>query len=85
MVPRCSNAETSARSVQSDSDISNALRLFRCAAHSNHPEAQFHLDDILENGRGVARDRQEAMHRFSIASQQGFSKATAALKRMQMQ
>ena len=40
--------------------ISEALGLFHRAAHLNRPQAQFHQVDMLENGRGVARDREEA-------------------------
>ena len=68
-----------------EKDISEALVLFRRAAHLNHPEAQFHLGDMLENGRGVARDIEKATHWYTLASQQGYAKATAALKRMRMQ
>jgi TPR repeat protein len=68
-----------------EKNISEALGLFRRAAHLNHPEAQFYLGDMLENGRGVARDREEAMRWYTLASQQGFAMATAALKKMRMQ
>jgi len=49
------------RRAQRKKRIFRAVRCFRLAAASGHPEAQFHLGQMYANGQGVAANQPEAV------------------------
>ena len=58
------------------------MRLYRLAAAQGHAGAQVFLGQMFENGKGVAKDRGEAIRLYRLAAAQGDADATEALERL---
>lgn len=58
-----------------DNNMSLAFKEFLAAAKSGHPDSQFNVGLMYENGIGVVKDEKEAVVWYGIAAQHGFSNA----------
>ena len=74
--PKMSDTELKAifaNGIQAKNDLKydEAARCFRQAAEQGHAEAQFHLAEMYEEGKGVYKDITEAVKWYKKAAEQG--------------
>lgn len=62
-----------------------AIPLLRSAAEAGHPRAAALLGSLREDGRGIEKSIEEAVHWYRVAADQGQADAMAALGRLLLQ
>ncbi len=60
-------------------DYAGALRIWRPLAEAGDAQAQHHVGDLYEEGRGIGRDLEEAAIWYRRAAEQGYGQAQNAL------
>jgi len=58
-------------------DSKQAFYWYKMAADKGHPEAQFHLAHLYDDGDGVKRDHEQAARWMSASASQGYAPALA--------
>jgi TPR repeat protein len=65
-------------------DEIEAVRLFKSAAEKGYASAQFNLGTMCQSGRGVERNKSDAMYWYRLAAEQGNAGAHDALRRLSL-
>ncbi len=60
-------------------DFKEAMKWYRLAALQGHPQAQFSIGLLYDDGNGVPQNHEEAFRWFLLAAESGFARAQAGV------